>query len=142
MLLCGCNISGDDAERLVAALTASGRAVSLEAAAAIRWAGEWELRADHVEPDLRDAFLAALPTIDSSVGLVQLRKALKRHARTEPKRQRLARRFHNPRRRQCECLSNCWCKQTTWGRALRWYIPSRHHSSISAGGTPRQGATH
>jgi hypothetical protein len=40
-------------------------------------------------------------------------------------------RIHNPRGRECGCLPDCWCKSTTWGRALRWYLPKRHHSAVS-----------
>jgi hypothetical protein len=139
--LYGCSITDNDADRLVAALTAnSSRAASHEAAAAIRWGTEWELTAEQLEPDLRDALLDALATVDASAGLVQLRDVLERSALTEPKRHRLARRLHNPRRRHCECLSDCWCKRTTWGQMLRWYIPSPYHSSISAGGQQRHEA--
>jgi hypothetical protein len=38
------------------------------------------------------------------------------------------RRLHNPSGRQCGCQPDCWCKQTVWGRALRWYLPKKHRS--------------
>jgi hypothetical protein len=41
-------------------------------------------------------------------------------------------RIHNPGGRECGCLEECWCKRTAWGRALRWYIPKRHHGGVSA----------
>jgi hypothetical protein len=40
-------------------------------------------------------------------------------------------RIHNPRGYECGCLPECWCKRTAWGRALRWYIPARHHTPVS-----------
>jgi len=40
-------------------------------------------------------------------------------------------RIHNPRGYECGCLPECWCKSTAWGRALRWYIPARHHTAVS-----------
>ena len=128
--LYGCAITRGDAERLVAALTSSERAASLEAASAIRWGARWKLAVDELEPDLRDALLDTLG--DPAPGLVGLRAALEQSANDERSWRRLSRRLYNPRRRQCECLSDCWCKRTAWGRRLRWYIPGRYHSSISA----------
>ncbi|MDQ2910156.1 MAG: hypothetical protein M3R39_03950 [Actinomycetota bacterium] len=40
----------------------------------------------------------------------------------------LLERIHNPRGRKCGCLAECWCQRTSWGRALRWYLPKPHHS--------------
>ncbi|HWH54189.1 MAG TPA: hypothetical protein VNT04_01295 [Gaiellaceae bacterium] len=37
-------------------------------------------------------------------------------------------RIHNPQGRECGCAPECWCKRTSWGRALRWYLPKRHFS--------------
>jgi hypothetical protein len=138
--LCGCSITSDDADRLVAALSTNRRAASQEAAATIRWGTEWKLTADQLEPDLRDALLDALELVEPSAGLVQLRAALEQSAPTEPKRRRVSGRLHNPRRRQCECLSHCWCKRTRWGQALRWYVPSRYHSPVSASPAPQHEA--
>jgi hypothetical protein len=36
-------------------------------------------------------------------------------------------RVHNPRGRACACLPTCWCKRTTYGYLVRWYIPGRFH---------------
>ena len=125
-----CNITDGNADTLIAALTANGRAASLEATAAIRWGIKWNLAVDELEPDLRDALLDALD--DSAPAFAPLRAALEQSATTAPRRHRFAHRVHNPKRRHCECLSDCWCKRTSWGRALRWYIPVRYHSSVSA----------
>jgi hypothetical protein len=128
--LYGCVVTRDDAEHLVAALIASERAASLEAASAVRWGTEWNLAVGELEPDLRDALLDALA--EPPPGLVQLRAALEQSAASERGWRRLSQRLYNPRSHHCECLSDCWCKRTTWGRMLRWYIPGRYHSSISA----------
>jgi uncharacterized glyoxalase superfamily protein PhnB len=36
-------------------------------------------------------------------------------------------RVHNPQNHVCACLPTCWCKHSTLGYALRWYVPARHH---------------
>lgn len=43
----------------------------------------------------------------------------------------LVSRLHNPHRRECGCLPECWCQRTAFGRALRWYVPKSHHSAVS-----------
>jgi uncharacterized glyoxalase superfamily protein PhnB len=40
-------------------------------------------------------------------------------------------RLHNPRGRECGCLPECWCKRTTVGRLVRWYLPRSHHTSAT-----------
>jgi len=141
--LFGCDIGDDEAGELVAALSSSERASSQEAAAALRWGTAGDINTDRLEPDIRETLLAALATTDSSAALGKLREALEQHARRTPTLRRITRRLHNPRLRHCECLSDCWCKRTTVGHALRWYIPGRYHSDLSAGGaqnsTPRAG---
>jgi hypothetical protein len=129
----GPRLSDADAERLAAALDESGRAVAAEAAAVLRWSGRTDVDSTALEPELLDALLAALDRVEPTPGLEQLHAALVRSARSEPRRRRLARRLHNPRLRSCECLSDCWCKRTGWGRAIRWYVPGKLHSPLSAG---------
>ena len=38
----------------------------------------------------------------------------------------LAAMLHNPRARTCGCTVACWCRRTSWGRLLRWYLPKSH----------------
>ena len=127
--LYGCEIAPDDAGRLVAALSADGSPASLEAAAAIRWGALAKVSASELEPEIQDAILNVLA--DPPPGLVELREALIGVARPGREPGRLSRRLHNPRGRECGCLSDCWCKRTVWGRALRWYVPARRHSSAT-----------
>jgi len=127
--LYGCGVTTDDTRHLVSALTAYGSAASLEAAAAIRWGAGTKVSVTDLEPELRRAILRVLE--DPSPGLVELREALIRAEGRQPKAARVRRRFHNPRRRECGCLDDCWCKRTRWGRIVRWYVPPRHHTSVS-----------
>jgi hypothetical protein len=130
--LYGCEITPEGADRLVDALLERETAASLEAAAAIRFGSAARLTAEELEPDMRDAILGVLEP--PPPGLAGLRRALKRAARRErlrhSRRRRLARRVHNPRGRTCLCLSDCWCRWTPWGRAVRWYVPARRHTSV------------
>jgi hypothetical protein len=41
-------------------------------------------------------------------------------------------RLHNPTGRECACPPECWCKRTTLGRVVRWWVPSRHHVTVVA----------
>ena len=130
--LYGCEISAEDADLLVDALLERETAASLEAAAAIRFGSAGRLTADELEPDMRDALLGVLEP--APPGLADLRRALKRAERRagsrRTRRGRIVCRLHNPRNRQCLCLSDCWCRRTRWGRLLRWYVPARRHSSV------------
>ena len=36
-------------------------------------------------------------------------------------------RLQNPGNQACACLSDCWCKRTKIGYAIRWYTPGRWH---------------
>ncbi len=42
-------------------------------------------------------------------------------------------RIHNPRNRECGCDSDCWCRRTALGRAVKWWFPGRllglHHKN-------------
>ena len=45
-------------------------------------------------------------------------------------------RIHNPGNRQCGCDPECWCRTTTWGRALKWWLPPKlgiHHKNEASG---------
>ena len=33
--------------------------------------------------------------------------------------------LHNPHNRMCGCDQDCWCRQTTIGRAVKWWFPAR-----------------
>jgi hypothetical protein len=130
--LYGCEITREDADRLVDALVDRETAASLEAAAAIRFGSAARLSAEELEPDMRDAILSVLdPPLPGLAGLRRALKRAERRARIErsPPR-RVARRVHNPRCRHCLCLSDCWCRRTRWGRVVRWYIPARLHTSV------------
>jgi hypothetical protein len=35
-------------------------------------------------------------------------------------------RIHNPRKRECACDSDCWCRRTALGRAVKWWFPGRY----------------
>ena len=129
--LYGCSITPEDAERLVSALQANGSHGSLEAAAVIRWGVSENLSTDELEPGLRVAILEVLDDPAVPPGLDCLRRALLLEGGSKSTRARITRRFHNPKRRDCGCLSDCWCKRTAWGRALRWYVPARLHTSVS-----------
>ncbi len=37
-------------------------------------------------------------------------------------------RIHNPSGRECGCAPECWCRRSAVGRAVRWYLPLRHHA--------------
>jgi hypothetical protein len=127
--LYGHELTSGDGGRLVAALTDAGTHASLEAAAAIRWSKAMDVPVDDLEPELRRAILDVL---DRARGdLEPLRERLAREALPPPGPTRLVRSLHNPRRRACGCLDDCWCKRTVWGRAIRWYVPQRHHTSVS-----------
>jgi hypothetical protein len=130
--LYGCEITHEDADRLVDALLAHDTAASNEAAAAIRFGSAARLNAGQLEPDLRRAILGVLEP--PPAGLVDLRRVLEhaeRRARVEQtRRHRLVRRVHNPRGRTCLCLSDCWCRRTRWGRIVRWYVPAGRHTSV------------
>jgi uncharacterized glyoxalase superfamily protein PhnB len=51
-------------------------------------------------------------------------------------------RLHNPRDRECGCLPECWCKRTTVGRLVRWYLPRSHHTSATPEWKRAQQAIH
>ncbi|MEN3312181.1 MAG: hypothetical protein V7645_1510 [Actinomycetota bacterium] len=38
----------------------------------------------------------------------------------------LLQRVHNPRNRECACDSDCWCRRTALGRAVKWWFPGRY----------------
>jgi hypothetical protein len=38
----------------------------------------------------------------------------------------LLQRVHNPRNRACGCDSDCWCRRTALGRAVKWWFPGRY----------------
>jgi hypothetical protein len=130
--LYGCDITHEDADRLVDALLTRDTAASNEAAAAIRFGTAGRVSAEQLEPDLREAILDALEP--PPPGLVDLRRVLERaelRARAQYSRKhRLVHRVHNPRARTCLCLSDCWCRRTRWGRAVRWYVPAGRHTSV------------
>jgi hypothetical protein len=130
--LYGCEITHEDADRLVEALLTRDTASSNEAAAAIRFGSVGRLSAQQLEPDLRQAILGVLEP--PPPGLADLRRVLaraERKARVEhSRRHRLVGRVHNPRGRTCLCLSDCWCRRTWWGSIVRWYVPARRHTSI------------
>ena len=124
-----CAIEENEAEWLVEALHADGSAPALEAAAAIRWSTDGHLAVHALEPELRAAILGVLD--DSAPGLVDLRSALFSTAERQPIRRRILTAVHNPMGRTCQCLSDCWCRRTAWGRVMRWYVPARRHTSVS-----------
>ena len=37
---------------------------------------------------------------------------------------RLRERIHNPRDLECRCDPDCWCKQSSVGRLVKWWFPS------------------
>jgi hypothetical protein len=37
----------------------------------------------------------------------------------------LLQRIHNPKSRSCGCDTDCWCRRTTIGRAVKWWFPAR-----------------
>jgi hypothetical protein len=39
-------------------------------------------------------------------------------------------RLYNPSGRRCGCPPQCVCQRSALGRAFRWYIPVRFHTSI------------
>ena len=127
--LYGYPLTADDGVRLVAALDDAGTHASLEAAAAIRWGEAMDVPVDDLEPELCRAILNVLDRATSD--LEPLRATLAREIAPPQWRTRLLRRLHNPRRRACGCLDDCWCKQSLWGRAVRWYVPQSRHSSVS-----------
>jgi hypothetical protein len=133
--IAGCELTSVDVEQLVTALSSSDRALAHEVAAAIRWGAGADLDTDRLECDMRNAILEAVATLDAPrLGVVQLRTTLEQSVLAEPKLHRIKRRIHNPRRRECECLSDCWCKRSVLGQMVRWYVPSKYHSPLSAGG--------
>ena len=129
LTLYGYEIAAGDADQLLEALTDAGTHASLEAAAALRWGRAMDATVDDLEPELcraiRDVLVRATPD------LAPLHDALSRAAAPTPRTTRLVRRIHNPRRRACGCLDDCWCRSTVWGRVVRWYIPQHRHSSVS-----------
>ena len=127
--LYGHHLTPEDGDRLVGALTDAGTHASLEAAAAIRWGEAMGVPVDDLEPELCRAILDVLGR--AGTGLEPLRGRLTRAAIAPRRRTRIVRSIHNPRRRACGCLDDCWCKRTLWGRAIRWYVPQRRHSSVS-----------
>jgi hypothetical protein len=127
--LYGYPLTPEDGDRLVAALTDAGTHASLEAAAAIRWGEAMEVPVDDLEPELCRAILDVLDR--ATMSLQPVRERLAREAVPPHRRTRLIRSIHNPRRRACGCLDDCWCKRTVWGRAIRWYVPQNRHSSVS-----------
>jgi hypothetical protein len=127
--LYGYELAPEDGERLVAALTDAGTHASLEAAAAIRWSKAMEVPVDDLEPELCRAILDVLDRGTSD--LEPLRERLAREAVPPHRPTRLLGFLHNPRRRACGCLDDCWCKRTLWGRVIRWYVPQNRHSSVS-----------
>ena len=127
--LYGYPLTADDGHRLVAALDDAGTHASLEAAAAIRWGEAMDVPVDELVPDLCRAILNVLDRATSD--LEPLRERLAREAVPPQRRTRILRRIHNPMRRACGCLDDCWCKRTHWGRAVRWYVPQKRHSSVS-----------
>jgi len=38
----------------------------------------------------------------------------------------LVQRLHNPHNYECACDPDCWCRRTTLGRAVRWWLPARY----------------
>ena len=129
-ILYGYELTPEDGERLVAALTDAGTHASLEAAAAIRWSGSMDVPIDGLEPELCCAILDVLDR--ATADLAPLRERLSHEAvPPHPRTSRVLRAIHNPKRRACGCLDDCWCKRTVWGRAIRWYVPQKRHSSVS-----------
>ena len=106
-------LTPEDGDRLVAALTDAGTHASLEAAAAIRWGEAMDVPVDDLEPELCRAILDVLDR--ASTDLEPLRERLSREAAPPQRRTRLIRSIHNPRRRACGCLDDCWCKRTALG---------------------------
>lgn len=127
--LYGHHLTPEDGDRLVGALTDAGTHASLEAAAAIRWGEATGVPVDDLEPELCRAILDVLGR--AGTDLESLRGRLTRAAIAPRRRTRIIRSIHNPRRRACGCLDDCWCKRTLWGRAIRWYVPQKRHSSVS-----------
>jgi hypothetical protein len=127
--LYGHHLTPEDGDRLVRALTDAGTHASLEAAAAIRWGEATGVPVDDLEPGLCRAILDVLGRAGTE--LEPLRERLTLAAVAPRTRTRIIRSIHNPRRRTCGCLDDCWCKRTLWGRAVRWYVPQRRHSSVS-----------
>jgi len=128
--LYGYELTAEDGERLVAALTDAGTHASLEAAAAIRWSEAMDIPVDDLAPELCRAILDVLDR--ATANLAPLRERLAREAvPPHPRTRRLLRSIHNPKRRACGCLDDCWCKRTAWGRVIRWYVPQKRHSSVS-----------
>ena len=127
--LYGHHLTPEDGDRLVGALTDAGTHASLEAAAAIRWGEAMGVPVDDLEPELCRAILDVLGR--AGTDLEPLRGRLTRAAIAPRRRTRIIRSIHNPRRRACGCLDDCWCKRTLWGRAIRWYVPQKRHSSVS-----------
>ena len=128
-ILYGYELTPEDGDRLVAALTDAGTHASLEAAAAIRWGEAVEVPVDDLEPELCRAILDVLDR--ATTDLEPLREKLSGEAAPPQRRTRLIRFVHNPRRRACGCLDDCWCKRTAWGRVIRWYVPQNRHTSVS-----------
>ena len=107
--LYGYRLTPEDGDRLVAALTDAGTHASLEAAAAIRWGEAMDVPVDDLEPELCRAILDVLDR--ASTDLEPLRERLSGEVAPPQRRTRLIRRIHNPRRRACGCLDDCWCKR-------------------------------
>ena len=38
----------------------------------------------------------------------------------------LLQRIHNPHGYVCACDADCWCRRTTLGRAVRWWLPAQY----------------
>ena len=129
LTLCGCEITTANADQLIEALTDAGTHASVEAAAAIRWGIATHANVDDLEPELCRAILDALD--DAAPDLSGLRDALTSASPPVSRRARTVHWLHNPRGRACGCLDDCWCKRTVWGRAIRWYIPQKRHTSVS-----------
>jgi hypothetical protein len=127
--LYGSELTSADGDRLVAALTDASTHASLEAAATIRWGEAMGVPLDDLEPELCSAILDVLHRATADHELLRDRLALE--AVPPQRRTRLIRSLHNPSRRACGCLDDCWCKRTFWGRAIRWYVPQKRHTSVS-----------
>ena len=78
--LYGYELTPEDGDRLVAALTDAGTHASLEAAAAIRWGEAMEVPVDDLEPELCRAILDVLDR--ATTDLEPLRERLSREARS------------------------------------------------------------
>ena len=54
-------------------------------------------------------------------------------ARLDCVKQSVLERIHNPANRECGCDPDCWCRRTTLGRAVKWWLPARliglHHKN-------------